>query len=350
MFTNRTLVVVGAGASSECKLPTGQQLKSEIASLLNLRFEDGYNLSSGDHEICDALRLQAQRENQRNGLNAYIHKAWHIRQAMPQAISIDNFLDSHQGDVALELCGKLAIVRAVLNGEKASLLYVNPRGQDQHPNYSALEGTWYTEFMKLLTENCRLSQLRERLSGITFVVFNYDRCVEYFLFHGIQNYYNVSESDAADVLGSLNVYHPYGTVGALPWAKGSHHVGFGATPTGSQLLALAGGIKTFSEGTDPSSSDIQAIRQSVSEANIILFLGFAFHKLNLALLKPDTPHSDATRVRYLGTAKGMSHSDCEIVRDELVSLASGQPGRITLRNDLLCGQVFQEYWRSLSLS
>lgn len=42
MFNNRTLIVVGAGASSECRLPTGLELKAQIAALL----EDQVRLAS----------------------------------------------------------------------------------------------------------------------------------------------------------------------------------------------------------------------------------------------------------------------------------------------------------------
>lgn len=43
---------------------------------------------------------------------------------MPQSISIDNFIDSHKGDKEIELCGKLAIVRAVLEAEAKSDAFV----------------------------------------------------------------------------------------------------------------------------------------------------------------------------------------------------------------------------------
>ena len=154
---------------------------------MDIRFANGYEMKSGDAEICDALQLFAQNAGSLD-INPYLHSGWRIRDAMPQAISIDNFIDSHQGDKNLELCGKLAIVRSILEAERRSSLYVYKQTDRQHPGYSALDETWYSAFMQLLTQNCRIEQLPERLSKITFVVFNYDRCVEHFLFHGIQNY------------------------------------------------------------------------------------------------------------------------------------------------------------------
>jgi hypothetical protein len=37
---NQLTLVIGAGASKEFGLPTGAELKSAIASLLNVKFED----------------------------------------------------------------------------------------------------------------------------------------------------------------------------------------------------------------------------------------------------------------------------------------------------------------------
>src|SRR5690606_986280 len=112
-------------------------------------------LISGDPLISDALRIAAQNEQPSSrDINPYLHEAWHIRDAIPQAISIDNFLDAHQGNARLERCGKLAVVRSILEGERNSLLYVDPRGRDRHPNYTALGDTWYNSFFPLLTENC----------------------------------------------------------------------------------------------------------------------------------------------------------------------------------------------------
>ena len=52
---------------------------------------------------------------------------WRIRDAMPQAISIDNFIDTHGENKLIELCGKLAIVRTILEAEAKSTLIVDKR-------------------------------------------------------------------------------------------------------------------------------------------------------------------------------------------------------------------------------
>jgi hypothetical protein len=55
MFKSKTLFVVGAGASCEVGLPTGEKLKGLIAQKVNIAFSDGVKQRSGDHEITEAL-------------------------------------------------------------------------------------------------------------------------------------------------------------------------------------------------------------------------------------------------------------------------------------------------------
>lgn len=350
MFEKKTLLILGAGASQECRLPTGYEIKERIADLLDIRFQDG-GLSSGDPVICNALRLAVQRinPNDRN-INPYMHAAWKIRDAMPQAISIDNYVDAHEDDRRMQLCGKLAIVRSILDAERGSSMYVDPRNGRQMPDYRALESTWFSAFFQLLTENCRAGQLEQRLANIGLVIFNYDRCIEHYLYHALQTYYRIESNVAAKLVRSIAIFHPYGSAGVLPWYEGHPSAEFGTEPHAQLLLDLAGQIKTFTEGTDPDASDIVAIRKWLSAAELVLFLGFAFHRLNLNLLKSsDAPHRGPDRVDYFGTAKGISSSDCAAVREDLIALASAKPDRIVLRNDLTCAQLLREYWRTLSI-
>jgi hypothetical protein len=128
----------------------------KIASLLDIRFERGYELVAGDHLICEALHVAIRREDPNaRDINPHIHAARHIRDAMPQALSIDNFIDAHRGEKRIELCGKLAIARSILQAERDSKLYVEPTVRSKNPNFNCLRETWFNSFFMLLTENCR---------------------------------------------------------------------------------------------------------------------------------------------------------------------------------------------------
>jgi hypothetical protein len=119
----RTVLVVGAGASAEAGLPIGSALTSRIAKLLDI---DWPRHGGGDIEG-DALMiraLQSHAEAQHTDFNHLIHCANRVRDGMLQAPSIDSFLDQHKADTNIALCGKLAIVRAILEAEQQSSMYV----------------------------------------------------------------------------------------------------------------------------------------------------------------------------------------------------------------------------------
>ena len=153
-------MVVGAGASKEAHLPTGKELRSVIAQLLDIKFE-AWNQMSGDATIAEALREHVKQLGQSN-INSYRHAAQRISEAMPLALSIDNFIDAHAGEERIELCGKLAIIRSILDAERMSLLYIDPAAPYPHLDLDRLEPTWFNSFWQLLTESCTRENIASR--------------------------------------------------------------------------------------------------------------------------------------------------------------------------------------------
>jgi hypothetical protein len=92
------------------------------------------------------------------------------------------------------------------------------------------------------------------------------------------------------------------------------------------------------------------IRDKLEAARRLIFLGFAYHRLNLTLLWPGKPQSTEPRTaQCFGTAYGISTSNTEVIANE-ISSRSGIIGHfIKLRRELTCAELLQEYWRSLSL-
>jgi hypothetical protein len=117
MFHSKTVIVVGAGASSEVGLPIGTGLAKRIAELLDVRFDDfGSRCISGDGALFHQLsRGRDGRELQQ--------AAWLIRDGVGLANSIDDFLERHQSNALALLYGKAAIVRAVLEAERRSKIF-----------------------------------------------------------------------------------------------------------------------------------------------------------------------------------------------------------------------------------
>lgn len=350
----KTVFIVGAGASKEAGLPIGSELTMSIATALDIRVKHGgYQLISGDDLILEALRLEAAKNPTHTDLLSSLQDAaWRIRDAMPQASSIDTFIDNHSEDKQIELCGKLAIVRTILEAEAKSALFVDQLRGDHRMKFGRLQDTWFHSFGQLLTENCKSSGLATRLNSVAFVIFNYDRCIEHFLYHAIQNYYAMSASDVAQLVQRLEIYHPYGTVGSLPWLNQSNAIDYGDTPHSKQLLGLASQIKTYTEGTDQSLSAVNAIRSHMKSSDNLVFLGFAFHPLNIDLLLPSATSEKPLmgRQRVFGTAHGISRSNTESIGAGFAAMGILFMNNIQIRNDLTCSQLFHEYRRSLSFA
>lgn len=346
------VLVIGAGASREVNLPVGEDLKQAIASSLSFQVVNHrYSIEGGDSKIMEAMyQLVQQPGNQRGDVNPYLHAASLIKDAMPQAQSIDNFIDSHRSDVRIAQCGKLAIASCILKAERSSALRVDRSNIYNKINFAGVSNTWFNGLFQLVVQSCQREEIGERLRKLAVICFNYDRCLEHFLHSALQNYYSMSPEQATAAMGHLQVFHPYGTVGALPWSDPSRGVDYGGEPSSHQLNALAAQLRTFTESTDPTSSEIVALRSTLSSAERVAYLGFAFHPLNLELLygvKGKKP--TASDARVYATALGLSDSDARLTEGDLVSLGGYNPENVNLHKALTAAALFREYTRSLSL-
>lgn len=349
MFKSRTVFVVGAGASCEVGLPSGHDLKRIIAQALDMSFDFG-RLVSGDSRIVQALHEHVG--GQLSDINPHLHKAWRIRDAMPAAISIDNYLDAHQGDEELELCGKLAIVKAILDAEGNSKLK-SPERHLEMFDINAVEDTWLLRFMRALTEGVRRADVESIFDNVAMIVFNYDRCIERYLVPALANYYNLTSDEAVNIVRRLRIFHPYGQVGLLPWQKpGVPGVTFGSGGQ-ADILSIAKSIKTFTEGQDDESV-IEPIMKVMSEAQTLVFLGFAFHDQNLTLISPNKTSISRT----YGTSRGISNNNTfEIISTlqamlgyELVDPSIAEVAHKIHLHGLTCAGLFDDYSRGLTAS
>jgi hypothetical protein len=351
-MTIKTVFVIGAGASQEAGLPTGYALKNHISRLLSIREHEIREAWFEDNLISQALReLSRLSENPSGDINPYINAARHICDALPQAQSIDSFINSQPENEYIANCGKLAIIRSILEAEKNSKLHIDSSNIYNKMNFKGLDTKWYTPFFQILISNKDKTALTERFKSVTLIIFNYDRCVEHFLFHTLKNYYRIEDKEAAELINQLNIYHPYGNVGSLPWElnkNSSTVIDFGEERlSASQLLALKDTIKTYTEGTDPKSSDISAIKTHMLEANRLLFLGFAFHELNMELIAPNKPKTEPKNrpICYASTFE-ISESDKEVIHEHIDRLYDADIS-VKMTNSK-CYEFFSEFSRSLA--
>jgi hypothetical protein len=229
---------------------------------------------------------------------------------LPTAVSIDTFLEVHEGDHEIEFCGKLGIAYSILKAERSS--YLRAGGADDHaPPLFASEAvlkSWISVFVRMVQVGISKRNIERALENVTFVIFNYDRCVEHYLFHWFQLFYRVDAARAAEILSAARFFHPYGVAGKLPWQNyAGSPVPFGAELGSSSLLSVSAGIRTYSEQVADQTTQ-EAIHASIVNTDRLVFLGFGFGEQNMKFL---TLPRQAKIRRVFGTAYNVSKSNQE---------------------------------------
>ncbi|WGR70202.1 MULTISPECIES: hypothetical protein [unclassified Bradyrhizobium] len=280
MFDKKTVFIIGAGAGVEINMPVGTQLSHTIADKTYIRHKDfGAELQTGDYAVSNALK----RITKARGLdyNAWRAEACAIREGIFETRSIDAYLNTHKENEAVKIAGKLAIVQSILEAEKDCDLF---RDNGNWRNNSKVASSWFPELFYIMQDGVgRADDIRKIFSSLTFITFNYDRCLEHYLYHTIMGLYRLDEREAAEIMASLEIFRPYGQVGSLNWEqKGRTKVAFGGSDY-REIEALAEEIKTFNEQIEDQVI-LQHIRGTINAAERIVFLGFHYHKQNMDLM------------------------------------------------------------------
>jgi hypothetical protein len=331
----RTVFVIGAGANAEIGMPTGEKLKKDIIKALDFSsiFTDSPSIGTKVYfSMQDIFDTKERIDN----------IASTIREAMPFAISIDNFLDAHRLEDGIADAGKIAIIAAILAAERKSYLSKLPNSQE------VLSETWYPLFFKKISEGCEINEFIERLKDISFIIFNYDRCFEHYMIHAIDVYYKISRSRAINLVEQMNIIHPYGYIGNL------NRVPLGEALDYKKLGVFYRNIRTFAEDSEETKKERTEIKHLIDRANRVIFLGFAYHRMNLDLLfkypgyaatladdAPLTDHFDC-----YGTGFGISDGDRKYIQDILRKL-DPRINNCDISGDK-CADFFNNFWYRLS--
>lgn len=341
----QTVFVVGAGASREVSLPTGHELKSYIAASLDFQVDRVGRQHGGDVELFSTIAALANEA--KVPLGEYLQYTAQIRSMMPLAQSIDHFLDNHRDNEHLVACGKSAIARAILNAEAKSKLAFLKR--NAAPDFGKLEDTWYLLFFQKLVEGCNKNDLSKRFESVTLIIFNYDRCIEWFLYYALTHFFNLDRDAVSGLIKKMNVFRPYGSLGDLPQiSKDRLDMDFGATPSPGNLLSIRKNIKIFTEQTDPSSKEITALRKKVGRADRLVFLGFAYHDLNMNLLDPKPNFLSDEQKNILGTAFARSDYEREVITEVVARLYNHEKIARLYISPNSCFEFFREYDKALT--
>jgi hypothetical protein len=344
MLRGETVFVIGAGASAEFGMPVGSTLAASISKKLNVLFDDwGQDIIEGDRDLF--YNVASDRK-----LNEWQGAAWRIRDGILLAHSVDDFLQVHQHDDWVVAYGKAAIAKCILEAESNSPLYYDAhsvvRGRPATVNMQSVVDTWLAGLMRLLVRGVSHADRARIFEQCSFVIFNYDRCVEHFFIHALEIVYNIDKSEAAEIVSGTRIYHPYGMVGRISVAPIPGSIQFGASRANFAEIGRSS-IKTYTESIGTAESE--GIKKAVRNAKKIVFLGFAFHDQNMRLLADD---ASLTNKPVIGTAFGMSEANIKATEYQITAWIRSPPPQhaekqIDLRNDLTAAKLFSFYSKSL---
>jgi hypothetical protein len=318
MFKEKTVFVLGAGSSYDFGMPLGKDLKKIIAEKLNFeRFE--FNNPVGSNS--DKVILEALRKEKYSGS---AKTTGQFLKAIDTFDTIDEFLASNPEDKEFQLCGKLGIVKSILDAEADSSLAIKEAGEESDYSFfkDGQTGTYLGPLIKQIKREVTVNDFDKLFQKVSFINFNYDRCLERGLLLGLAQSFpfdSVPEGEFNQWVKSAKIIRPFGSVGSY-WSGEKNHVPFGGykymnvSEKAEKLLELVKGIKTFSEN-DSEINSIDLIQKEMYSAHNIVFLGFHFHAPNLNLLSPgphfDNPHSVPREQQILATVLNRSDKDQE---------------------------------------
>ena len=336
MFKPDTVLVVGAGASSELKFPLGTQLSGRITD--NLRWVDdtgGYGGALKDQQTHNILQRLNEETQQ------YFDAARIINAGVRHAVSIDAFIDTHRDKPYVGKLGKLQIALEIARAEARSDLMIDDSNSRNRLDFARADvmRSWLVPFAKILLDGCRASELEMIGWGLTIVCFNYDRCIEQYLCAAIADMMAISYRDAHDVVSNMQIIHPYGTLGRLPDSPFGASVGvpFGKSPPLSSAIES---IRTYTEEMSEQETLAQ-LRKAVGEAKTTVFLGFSFAPQNMALLQPPDQKKPFESRRYFTTGVGIEHVAHAEISERMLRLAgsSAQYSTATVMPNATCAEA-----------
>jgi len=340
VIRNKTVFVVGAGASFELGFPLGSDLLKDIAGLLDLK-SNYSELTHGDYSIWKAL-AQFARVHHIN-IRDLQRAAWRVRDAAHLGLSIDNVIHQQNDDDRFALCSKLGIAKRILVAESKSHLRVPDNSKAIL--WPEVRKTWLGGFAQLLVQDKPRAKLDDIFDNVSVVCFNYDRTIRRFLPLALASQYAIGSADAEALALKLPIYHPYGSLGRLPW-EGREAVEFGNVD-GADLLRVASNIRTFTESElDPAA--LAGMSNAILGADRIVFLGFGYLAQNMRLLTDSFDEGHAKQV--LGTSVGLSKPDVELVEGLLGKFfpVSRRSYRSATLSDAECAKFIQENFRTLT--
>jgi hypothetical protein len=329
VFKKPVVFIVGAGANVDYRMPLGGQLASSIAEAVNFHIEGGA-LKKGDAALYAHLRDYFAQDRVRK----LFLVGRQLAATLSSAASIDDALYQLSDNPEAVLLGKVSIVRAIAKAEANSELKLM-RDTGCMEAGAGMNG-WIEQVFSMAISECRQADYSKAFENITFVNFNYDRCIEHYLVNALQRV-GINENDAENIVGNLHIIRPYGTLGSIK-RHAPELLSFGNSIIGAAFNALTR-IRTFTESE--ALHDNEQLQRAMSVAKMFIFLGFGFHRQNLELLSVLKEVPIRSDVQVLATVYGVDPANLDQLRTTLWPMLQVNPRQVFLL-DKTAGQMLRD--------
>jgi hypothetical protein len=250
MIVKPTVFVLGAGAMVDYGFPTGWELVKDVihkftprALWRELLRKHGHCSDEQVGEFLSALDGSAQN-------------------------SVDAFLEE-RGEF-LEI-GIAAMSIVLIDKEISEKLY-----QERDPSKNWLRN--------LMTHLRSPSFEKFGENAVSFVTFNYDRSLEFFLCKALSETFGKSEKESGEQLSRIPIIHLHGRLGYLPWESKSDARPYEPIIDDEALKACVKDVKVVNRNITINEGEFKRAKELLSQAERIYFLGVGFYNDNLARL------------------------------------------------------------------
>jgi hypothetical protein len=204
--------------------------------------------------------------------------------------SVDAFLENRPEYVEI---GKAALAIRLIPYENAAAFSLRSD-----------RSTWY----EYLFNQMGASKDEFESNQISFVTFNYDRSLEYFLRVALRATYGIGQKEVTELLSSIPIIHVYGQLG-LPHYLSKNGRPYTTVVTPEAINQCVTEIKIIRELADVT-EEFEQVHRLMSEASIVCFLGFGYHRTNILRLRV----FELEGKRVLGSAYGLEDDERRRIR------------------------------------
>ena len=287
----QTVFVVGAGASMEFGLPSGEQLRKSIREKLAQAAWNGAPKSVTEHAILSLHRTRGADVTQ------LVRGAQALSRSLQSRMTIDDASRHFQDNEDALLMLKWALADEITKRERDDTHLASIDGYDDM-DISCCDTTWLATILGTLLTDPDPATIKKRLDQVAFVTFNYDRIIQRLVGLTLQR---LHVQNWKELLSGLRIAHAYGSIGSLAWPdRPEQGVEFGGPASQSRDQTMQHQIATWWD--KPDEQDRENIHSWIREADQVAFMGFGFHERNVQLLTP--PDLEDRREIY-ATAYGL---------------------------------------------